>query len=82
MLTETRQRRKPSETACPATVAIIEALCPEANKDNANSNAAADKRNQESFRKAKKETYVSPHLGGLHRMHQKETLEMTFQILP
>ena len=28
-LTETRQRRKPSETICPATVATRDALCPE-----------------------------------------------------
>jgi hypothetical protein len=64
MLTETRQRRKPSETACPATVAIIEALCPEANKDIANSSAAADKRNQESlkiFRKRRKK-HTFPHI--------------------
>jgi hypothetical protein len=29
MLTETRQRRKPSETICPPTVATSEALWPE-----------------------------------------------------
>ena len=39
-LTEIRHRRKPSETVCPAMVAIIDELCPEASRASANNVAA------------------------------------------
>jgi hypothetical protein len=39
--TDTRQRRKPSETLCPANVAIMEALWPAHNSAKANKSAAA-----------------------------------------
>lgn len=41
-LTDIRHRRKPSETVCPAMVAMIDELCPEASKASANNVAAPE----------------------------------------
>lgn len=43
-VTEILHCRNPSETLCPATVAIIDELWPAASNDNANKNAAAGER--------------------------------------
>lgn len=37
-----RQRRKPSDTVCPAMVAIMEELCPDASKARANNVAGPE----------------------------------------
>ena len=41
--TESRQRMKPSETIWPASVAMMDELCPEARSASANNIAAAER---------------------------------------
>ena len=43
LLTETFHRRKPSETIWPASVAMMDELCPEARSASANNIAAAER---------------------------------------